>query len=964
MDKVALTCLTGLLLASSIAWPQSVTKNERAVLGQRDRPFDEGWRFRKGDLLGGERVTLNDSSWRKVDLPHDWSIEDLPKKHVTPSLDAISGEWRFQKGDNPEWKSRELDDATWQKVMLPSTWERHSEYRGDNVYGWFRRPIKVPASLKGRDLPLLLGKIDDADEAWFNGVRIGGTGSFPPNFRSAWDVERRYVVPASLVRGDGSDVLAIRVFDGANDGGIYAAGTPAVRIGPFDPQESENADRTGHTVGGIGWYRKTFTLHAPGQRVAVRFDGVYMNAAVWINGHLLGNHPHGYTSFEYDLTPYLRSGEGKNVLSVQVRNEGKNSRWYSGSGIYRHVWLTVRNPVYVPTWGTFVTTPDVSKDRALVKVIAEVRNDGSVPANVLVRVALRDAAGKSVGVTTSPLSLAALASRRFAWSIPLRSPRLWSPSSPALYTATVEIVQGARATDVATTRFGVRKIEVDALHGFRLNGVAMKLKGGCVHHDNGPLGAMAIDRAEERKVELLKANGYNAVRSSHNPPSPAFLDACDRLGLLVIDEAFDQWNEAKVGNDQDYHRFFRDWAERDIASMVRRDRNHPSIVMWSVGNEIPEQFRAEATQKQLREWVLSNDPTRLITQAICRDWGNAAEQWATQSDPAFRYLDISGYNYLPDKYEPDHALHPERVMVATESYPRDAFQYWTAVERLPYVIGDFVWTAMDYLGEAGLAHNVLSNEPNPFFMPFPWVNAWSGDLDLCGFKKPQSFYRDILWQRSPLEMAVHAPIPSGLSEVVSAWGWPNEIQSWNWKGSEGKPLQVSIYSTCDRVRLVLNGKVIGEKPVSAKTKLTAKFEVPYAPGELTAIGLTNGKAVSRKTLRTAGTPKQLRLTVDRKTIRADRNDLAYVTVEVLDDRGERVPNAEVDVRLAVSGAGELCAQCNGAPDRPASFRAPICTTFQGRALAVLRPLRGLRGAIHLTASAKGLRSKTMVVQTK
>lgn len=930
----------------------------------RDRSFDSGWCFLRADAPGAEAPAFDDSQWRALDVPHDWSIEDLPlKTNAVPQLEAVTGQWRFHEGDDASWKAREFKDSGWQSVALPDTWEHHSDYTNNNVYGWFRRRVEIPSDCKGKDFDLLLGRIDDVDEVWLNGERIGGTGSFPPDYRTAWDSDRRYRVPASLVRGDGSDVLAVRVFDGNGNGGICAAGMKTIRIGPFDPSKSEGGDKTGYVVGGIGWYRKHFTLNESTKLVAVRFDGVYMNAEVWINGHLLGNHPHGYTSFEFDLTPWLKPSGQENVLAVRVRNEGKNSRWYSGSGIYRHVCLTITEPVHVPTWGMFVTTPEVSQDKALVKIASEVRNASRSETDVLIRARVRNAKGKVVNTSEDKLHLPANETRSIEQSIEVRSPKLWSPDSPDLYSAEVEVVVAGKTFDVVSTRFGIRKIEVDAEHGFRLNGEMLKLKGGCIHHDNGPLGAAAIDRAEERRVELMKANGFNAIRTSHNPPSPAFLDACDRLGLLVIDEAFDQWNEAKIGNTEDYHRFFKDWYQRDIAAMVRRDRNHPSVIMWSIGNEIPEQFRADATAKQLREAVLSHDATRLVTAAICSDWGNVARNWDKLSDPAFQHLDVAGYNYLPDKYESDHTRHPQRVMYGSESYPKDFFDYWSHVEKHPYVIGDFVWTAMDYFGEAGIGHSVLSNEKDSFFMSWPWFNAWCGDLDVCGFKKPQSYYRDVVWRRSQIEMVLHSRIPPGLHEIVSGWGWPDEARSWNWPGREGKPLQVAVYSRCDSVRLELNGKVIGEKPVSAATKLTAKFDVSYEPGELRAIGLINGKAVAKTTLKTAGSAKQVRLSADRATLRADRNDLSYITVEIVDEQGAVVPDAAKSVRFTVTGAGELAATGSAAPNAPASFHAPLRTTYQGRCIAILRP-KGDAGKITLIAEADGLQAATIEVRTK
>ena len=924
----------------------------------RDQCFDADWQFALGEHSGAESPEFDDTAWRTLDVPHDWSIEDLPSREsVTHEVDVVTGTWRFHRGDNPAWKSTTLNDSRWQQVSLPNSWERHSNIQANETYGWFRRQIDLPA---GKDLVLLLGRIDDVDQVWLNGQPIGGRGSFPPNYQTAWDVERRYSVPASMVRGDGTDQLAVRVFDGTGEGGIVQASPTGQRVGPFDPRLSEGQDKTGYVLGGTGWYRKHFTFADAAERVAIRFDGVYMDADVWINGHHLGNHPYGYTSFEYDLTSHLRPAGEANVLAVRVRNLGKNSRWYSGSGIFRHVWLTTTGNCYLPTNGVFVTTPDVSRDRATVDVAVEVQNDSPTAHDATLRVQLLDAQGNTVGTTSRQVTLAAGQQQVVPQRLELTTPQLWSLDSPTLYRAEVQLLAGDRTLDTLTTTFGVRKLTYAAEYGLRLNGEPLLLKGGCLHHDNGPLGAAAIDRAEERKVELLKANGYNAIRTSHNPPSPALLDACDRLGVVVIDEAFDQWNHAKIGNSQDYHRFFQDWYQRDIASMVRRDRNHPSVIMWSIGNEIPEQFAAETTQLALRQAVLSHDTTRPVTQAICSDWGRVSENWAELSDSAFTHLDLAGYNYLPQFYEPDHTRHPDRVMYGSESYPKDALAYWNDVEQHPYVVGDFVWTAFDYLGESGLAHTTLSNQPNPFFMSWPWHNAWCGDLDLCGFKKPQSYYRDVVWRRSTIEMAVHRPMPEGTTEVLSAWAWPDEQRTWNWAGHEGEPLQVNVYTRCQAVRLELNGQVLGEQPVTDPRTQTVVFRVPYAAGELRAVGLTDGQVVGETTLATTGPAVAVRLLADRTTLAADRNDLAYVTVELVDASGCRVPDAEQLVEFTVDGAGELAAQANGSPNQPASFRVPRCTTREGRCLAILRPT-GEPGQLRLRATSAGMEPAEVTV---
>lgn len=925
-----------------------------ASAADRSVSFDQDWRFHRGDAPGAEAASFDDSGWRTLDVPHDYSIEDLPPKPDTaPELEAVTGEWKFKAGDDPAWKAPDLDDGEWQTVSLPGFWEGHGQSTDPNVYGWFRRTIPVPAECQGKDFFLLLGKIDDVDETWVNGQRIGGTGSFPPGFQTAFAENRRYRVPASVVGGKDTMTVAVRVFDGEGNGGIHEAGIKQERIGPFDPMNAQNRHFTGFTTGGIGWYRKGFTLEETGKKVSVIFDGVYMNPELWINGQRLGEHPHGYTAFEFDLTPHLKPAGQENVLAVKVRNEGWNSRWYTGSGIYRQVWLKTVDPIHVPTWGVFVTTPEVSKEKAEVHVSTEVANNGRTEVTAGVRIRLLDSDGNTVGTSQGSLKLPAGKTLANEQTVEVSAPKLWSPDSPSLYSAEIEVVVGGKTVDAVSETFGIRSIEINAKDGFLLNGESILLKGGCIHHDNGPLGAAAIDRAEERKVELLKASGFNAIRSAHNPPSSALLEACDRLGMLMIDEAFDVWHEPKENNDMGYQRFFDEWHARDVASLVRRDRNHPSVIMYSIGNEIPEQFRAEKTQKKLREEVLKHDATRPVTQGLC----NYANE---DMEPGFKYLDVGGYNYLPNQYEVDHKKHPERVMFASETFPKDAFEYWKHVEEKPYLFGDFVWTAMDYLGEAGLAHAVLNNEPNPFFMGWPWFNAWSGDLDLCGFKKPQSYYRDVVWREREIAMFVHEPIPDGLHEVLSWWAWPKEYDSWNWQGLEGKPLQVSVYTRCDKVRLELNGEVIREQPVSEGTKLTARFQVPYQAGELKAIGMKDGKPIAETVLVTTGPPAAIRLTADRESIRADRNDLSYVKVEVVDAEGRRVPDARVQVKFSVKGAGEFAGQASAVPNEPASFQKPERETYEGRCLAIVRPT-GESGTIELRAEAENLPAATISV---
>jgi len=819
----------------------------------RDQLFDSGWRFHRGDVPGAESVEFDDGTWKQIDLPHDWSIEDLPP------LPQENGQ-----------------GAIWGGIDVPS------------------------------------------------------------------------------------------------------------RVGPFDMYLSEGKRSTGWCVGGTGWYRKRFTAgELPADSCAeIVFEGVYMNSDVWLNGHHLGFHSYGYTSFACDLTPYLNR-QGENVMAVKVRNEGQNSRWYSGSGIYRHVWLSVTGPVRVPLWGVCVTAPEVSAQAANVKVTTKVENREKAAREVTVRVRLLDSKDDVVGSHEVSRQVDPGGQAEVEQMISVSAPALWSLAAPHLHRAEVELVSGGKTLDRTTTTFGIRKIEADAQRGLRINGEVVKLRGGCLHHDNGLLGSAAIDRAEERRVELMKSHGFNAIRCAHNPPSPRFLETCDRLGIAVIDEAFDQWSVQK--NPQDYHLYFEDWWRRDIDSMVLRDRNHPSIIFWSIGNEISERAKPPgvAEAKDIVDEIKRLDGTRLITAAVNPDFSNGKLTPWTESDPAFQFLDVGGYNYQWSQYENDHERLPQRVMMGTESFPLHAFENWQMVQKHPYVVGDFVWTGMDYLGEAGIGNAQLSSSV-PFFQPqgphgefmglpaesfaliftdYPWFNAYCGDIDLIGEEKPQLFCKRVLWGASQLEMVVQRPTPEGRKQLVSAWGWPDELKSWTWPGHEGKALTVNVCTQGDQVRLLLNGREIGVKPVSAETRFKVEFDVPYAPGELKAVALKEGKPIAEMTLKTAGTPAGLQLKPDRQSLRPDRNDLAYVTLEVLDQYRNVVPDAAVPVSFEVRGVGELAATGTANPKDVRSFRQARPTTYHGKCLAILRPT-GSAGSVTLLAESAGLSPARLVLKVR
>jgi beta-galactosidase len=751
---------------------------------------------------------------------------------------------------------------------------------------------------------------------------------------------------------------AIEDLPGQNDSTI---------IGPFY-KYSPATEQGAYIVGGIAWYRKNFILPAlpTGQTVVVRFEGVYMDSDVWINGHHLGNHPYGYTPFSYDLTPYLAAPGKKNVLAVRVKNEGLNTRWYSGAGIYRHVHLEMPPPVHLVKESVFITYPQVTKQTAIVQVAAAITASGKGTAHRMLQIKLKDSSGQVVAYTAHPVAINGGDTTSLVKQLTVNNPSLWSSTRPYLYTTEICLLDTINKKNIKplhelTILTGIRRINMTAAKGLTINGEKVVLKGGCMHHDNGLLGAAAFDRAEERKVALMKAYGFNAIRTSHNPPSEKFLETCDRLGMLVIDEAFDMWQDKK--NPQDYHRFFADWWQRDLQSMILRDRNHPSIIMWSIGNEIPERADTAGLRitRQMVNEIHKLDTTRAITEAENEFWERPYKWQAT--DASFALLDVAGYNYQWRNYAFDQRRVPGRIMYGSETVPSELYDAWTQVQGLPYVIGDFVWTAMDYLGEAGIGHSIYADKPAQR-LTFPWINAFCGDIDLVGNKKPQSYYRDVVWRNSPVEMLIHAPVPEGKKEQVSWWGWPDESPSWTWPGMNGKTMQVRVFTRGRKVQLALNEYEVATKQIPDSTPLTVTFEVPYTPGVLTAFAFdARGNEIGSRTIATASKPAAIRLKADRSTIDADAGDLAYVSVEIVDDMGNVVPNANVPLQLSIGGQGSLAAAGNACPNCPASFQQPTFTTYKGRGLIILRANQQA-GEIRLQVKGAGLKTAKVAVRTK
>lgn len=735
-------------------------------------------------------------------------------------------------------------------------------------------------------------------------------------------------------------------------------------VGPFS-RESAGGFATGQTVGGEGWYRKSFIL-APedaGKRHELYFEGVYNQSEVWVNGQKVHENVYGYTSFRIDITPYCKSAGQTNVVAVKAVNEGKNSRWYAGSGIYRHVWLIRTSMSHIEDWGTFIRTTSIANDAADIALTTRLVNQEATEGKYAVRIALLSPKGKAVSKAEKDIRIAAGDTLEADFALQVSHPMLWSVDTPNLYTLRISLWKGDNKQDEYTCPFGIRTLNFSVEKGFELNGVPMKLKGGCVHHDNGLLGAKAFDRAEERKIELLKQGGFNAVRTSHNPMSESFLNVCDRLGMLVVNEAFDQWKVKK--NPQDYHLYFEKWSARDIRSLVLRDRNHPSVIMWSIGNEIRERAydSGEAIAAQLKKEVRKYDTTRPVTAGVNKQWDKGHTKMLSL-EKAYRHLDVVGHNYMWRFYEDIHKEYPNQVMYGSESVATEAAQNWDKVEKHPYVMGDFIWTAMDYLGESGLG-NSLEIDPQENvhqFMGWPWYNAWCGDLDLLGIKKPQSYYRDILWHRRAISMAVEAPIAEGKIRKVSFWGWPEESLSWTFPGMEGKELNVNIYTRASRVRLYLNGEQIAEAETNDLYKAT--FKVTYQPGTLKAVALDEGKEEEAVTLRTVGEPVALRLVADRTKLQADGQDLSHILIEQVDKDGNVVLTPGRKIEISSEGdSGSIIGSGTAAPNDMPSFQTLTPTLFGGRAMVIVRAGKE-KGKLTVRVKADGLKSDAITLKSK
>ncbi len=748
--------------------------------------------------------------------------------------------------------------------------------------------------------------------------------------------------------------------------------------------DSPNGGDTGYRDGGNYVYVKTF--HADedrrGRLTAVKFDGVYMNALVYLNGQLVGKRPYGYSPFTVPLNDCLNYG-GENELRVLVKNNGTpNSRWYSGSGILRDVWLLTAPAVHLAEGSVKVSTDYVEGDYAALTLSVTAVNRDICPCEAELCWALTAPDGSAAADLTLPVTLLGGVEETLTQSLTLPAPLLWSAETPHLYTCTVTLRVKGGELDRECTQFGVRTLRLDARRGLQVNGESVKLRGACIHHDNGLLGAVSCDAAELRRVRILKEAGFNAIRSAHNPASPALLRACDRLGMYVMDEAFDMWTRPK--KDNDYSLFLDKWWREDVTAMVERGFNHPSVVFYSLGNEIPEVGtpKGSALGREMARLVRELDPTRfvmvsingvfasgdcvgqimsdVISAAAARgdDVGNVNDFMTAMDthmddivvhplvsrrvDAASAGMDLVGYNYMAARYEGDAVTHPHRVMVGSETYPPHIPRNWALVSRLPNVIGDFTWTGWDYLGEAGVGIPAYHFGEGGFGAQFPCQISFCGDMDITGFRRPASYFRQIVFglRRDPY-ITVQDPAHYGEPLIKTPWVISDSRSAWDWPGFEGKPAVVEVYSPGDEVELLADGVSLGRKAAGEQAGFITLFETEYRPGTLTAVSYERGVEIGRMELTSAGAPAALRLTPEDPAA-----PLIYVELALTDEAG-RVVNAERELSVTVTG-GELAGLGSGNPRYTHNYTGMVTQTFRGRAMAVLRRTGG---AITLSVTA-------------
>jgi len=748
---------------------------------------------------------------------------------------------------------------------------------------------------------------------------------------------------------------------------------------------------------GTWTYTKTFSLPdaADDSHVLLCFDGVYRKAMVYINDEFAGQWAYGYSRFYIDADPFLRPGQDNEIKVIAT--SGNDSRWYTGAGIYRDAHLLTSGPVFIAPDGVRITTVDANRQEATLTVETQIENiSRTAKAATVLRTTLFDAQGRQIAQAEQPVTVFRGESYRAVQRFQLASPLLWQVDAPHLYRCETTLLNDETMIDQTENSFGIRKLALDNQHGLRINGEGVKLRGACIHHDNGPLGAVSLPDAEMRRISRLKAAGFNAIRSAHHPASPALLEVCDRVGMLVMDETFDSWTEPK--NSEDYALDFPQWWERDVTAMVAKDYNHPSVIMYSIGNEISETGSPEGSAwgRRLTAKIRELDPTRYITNSIngllatrellrmmrkmMSSGDTAAGQPAKQPDineamfdlgermrqsmmhPAigkataesFACVDIAGYNYMAGRYELDAELFPGRIICGSETNPNQIDRNWCQVLDNNHVIGDFTWTGWDYIGEVGIGKVDYSGQFMAFntYSTYPWLLAWTGDIDITGHRRPASYYREIVFGlRHEPYITVQRPEHYHDKPGYSPWSWTDSLSSWSWPGFEGKPVKAEVYSDADEIELLLDGRSLGRQPAGAGNRFQTTFDSVYTPGLLEAVAYTDGCESGRTALTSASGPLQLQVMADRSKLAADSRELAYLEITLTDAAGNLFNTLDRAITVQVDGPGSLMALGSANPRSEESFNGSTHLTFDGRALAIVRA-HGT-GEVTITISAEG-----------
>ncbi len=783
--------------------------------------------------------------------------------------------------------------------------------------------------------------------------------------------------------------------------------TPAFRvphdamIATFRTPNSPNGPDCAWYTGGTYQYLKDFFVPEDwaDKAVCLEFEGVSQNCAVYVNSQFAGKCPNAYTTFQLHVHTLLRFGETNQVKVVARSGMQHTSRWYTGAGLYRPVWLLVGENVHVAPDGIRVETKYCGESSATLRIQVPVESDSSHRVGRTLELTVSAPDGSVAARDRQPVTLFGTERVTVTSQMDIAAPALWSVDHPALHDLSVTLLDGERVVERQQLSFGIRSLQVTRA-GLKLNGASVKLRGACVHHDNGILGAISLKDAEVRKVKRLKAAGFNAIRSAHNPASRYLLEACDEVGMLVMDELFDVWNESK--RDHDYSLFFDEWWRFDMERMVEKDFNHPSVILYSLGNEIPEtgSFKGAAQNRAMTDFLRKLDPTRPVTNCINGMFsvmprmreivadvvGNAAQvpsdinalmtmfddnvneamqhEIITQAiEETCAGMDVCGYNYMNSRYASDGQRYPNRIIVGSETYPDKIGSNWPLIMSLDHVLGDFCWTGWDYIGEAGVGKNDYELTYS-MYGPWPWYLAYCGDHDLCGNRRPQSYYREIVFGlRTEPYLCVERPEHYNQPKYTTSWTWSDVVESWTWPGFEGSPIHVEVYSDGDEVELLLNGTPLARQPVEEDMHFKALFDTIYTPGRLIAVSYKNGRETGRMTLTTAGAATRVALTPERDHAPADGDSLIYVGLSLVDKDGVLAPFQDMEVTVAVEGPAALIGFGSADPRALTPFDQLTQRTFDGKALLVLRSTRQ-PDKITVTASAPGLETAHVTVITE